>query len=694
MIASKNLNKIGHGIIGIFFALFVGYLNFLLIRYFFVGDFNQNLQSIEISYIQMAKFWTEGGSPWQPLWYLGYPWHVFYTPLLPFLEVVLHSFFGFSFGHAYRVLTASSYILVPISLFLFIWQVSKSKTGAFVGGLFYTFVPSIISIVFTQVGADRMGPYLEPRRFAILVRWGEGPHTMALVFLPLFGLFLSRFLERDKFKDAVLASFFLGLVMLTNAIGMWAAVLMFFAFSLSEFTKKDVEVTSVIKKMFVCGILAMGLVAFWFNLPFIKTFFREGGGAFSNWSAMFPWGFILIVAGFAVVFTVVRRLTRKFVGLAFAIFWFVMLFLLVYVYYQSGESRLELVPQALRLNTEVDLASSVLAGVIVSNVFLFLGKIGGKFNLLSIAAAYVIFGVASLGILYWGQKYLLVLPAHTRALTYSHWKSIEATNEYRVAKKLKEITGDSDRRVLAPGNYSFWLNYFVDVPQLRGALYQSSTHFWPDHIYWQLANGADAGISLAWLKIANIGTLVYTTAGSGEIYKDFRVPEDKFNSILKKEFQEQGDTYFSVPLKNDSLAKAVDWRAIGKIKKPKNAIDKEPIYAYVGELEKFSDNKIFVSKLSQNHYKIKGEVKNGQGVLFQQTYDSGWHVKQGGWRKMKDSLGFLVLVPKKAGPFEIDLVYGWPISVYLGYLITILTLVYVTRKFLPFQIPGTKVLKA
>src|SRR3990167_10654918 len=119
--------------------IFIAYLNFALIRYWFVGEFNQNLASIEISYIQMAKFWvesTKGG--WQSLWYLGYPCHVFYTPLLPALEVLLHHVLNFSFAHAYRVLTGAGYVLVPVSVYLFVWQIGKSKIGALVSALFYS----------------------------------------------------------------------------------------------------------------------------------------------------------------------------------------------------------------------------------------------------------------------------------------------------------------------------------------------------------------------------------------------------------------------------------------------------------------------------------------------------------------------------------------------------------------------------
>ena len=36
-------------------------------------------------------------------------------------------------------------------------------------------------------------------------------------------------------------------------------------------------------------------------------------------------------------------------------------------------------------------------------------------------------------------------------------------------------------------------------------------------------------------------------------------------------------------------------------------------------------------------------------------------------------MDFMVLVPKRSGPFEVDLVYRKPFSVYLGYIITLTT---------------------
>ena len=668
-----NKNLFISSLITLVFLAAVAYLNFGIIRYYFEGEFNRNLASIEISYIQMAKFWVEGGGLWQPLWYLGYPWHVFYTPLLPLLEVVLHQIAGFSFAHAYRVLTGLGYILTPITLYFFVWQISKSKTGAIISALFYSFVPSIISVISRGVGQDTLSGVLEPRRFTILVRWGEGPHILALVFLPLFGFFLSRFLEKRKLRDLAGACLFLALLALTNAIVLWAAILLMLSFFLSEITKESAEFISTIKKFLLVAVVSIGFAAFWYNLPFVSTFFREGGSAFNNWKAMFPWGFLPLTAVFAGLFLIIKKTASKITGLAFSIFWFLMLFGIVYIYYASGENRLEYVPQALRLNTEVDMALSVLAGVFISNLILFITQREYKIKYIQYAQftfAVLITGALGIPILIWARTLLDRLPDYARPMT-----QIENTAEYRVAEKLRELTSGTNQRVLAPGNYGFWLNYFVPVPQLRGALYQSSTHFWPDHIYYQLTNGSDAAISLAWLKIANVGKFVYTTSASAEPFKDYKVPRDKFDSVLDEIYTDRGDVYYNVPLKNDVLAKVIDINVLKGLKKPTNAIDDEAINKYLLWLEKKSDKRLQVTTDSNNHWQIKGEITEDEAVLFQQTYDSGWRAEgKGNWKITKDPMDFMVLVPAKSGPFEVNLVYGKPFSVYLGYVITLMTI--------------------
>lgn len=666
-------------LVAVFSILIIAIFNFQLIRYFFEGELNSNLGSIEISYIQMAKFWVEGGGLWQPLWYLGYPWHVFYTPLLPALEVFLHQLLDFSFAHAYRVIVASAYVLVPVSTYLFVWQISKSKTGAFVSALFYSVVPSVIALLFSEVAADTLSGTLEPRRFAILVRWGEGPHTLALVFLPLFGLFLDKALTNRRFLNLLLASFFFALVALTNAVVVWAAFLLTLAVVLNKIAKKDADFILIIKRVFIFTVVSLGILAFWYNLPFISTFFREGGSALNNWLALFPWQ--LLVIGFLAFgfFLVIKKFLGRFNGLVFSIVWFLMLFGIVYTYYASGESRLEYAPQALRLNTEVDLALSVVIGAVVSNLYLFSARMKGIYKAPAILGAVVMF-LAILALLSLkGRELLMVLPSYTKPLSAGLIGSIEKTAEYRVSKKLEELTAGTNQRVLAPGNYAFWLNFFADTPQIRGALYQSSTHYWPEHVYYQITNGKDANIALAWLKIANIGKLIYTTGASAEPFKDYKVGSDKFDAVLNLVGEDKGDIFYSVPLKNDLSVKVVDRNKLKELTKPLNAIDSKPIYAYVAWLEEKSERRLNFEKVSAKRYKISGEIKDSEAILFQQTYDSGWHAN-GGWKVKKDPLDFMVLIPKKSGEFSVDLVYTRPLAVYFGYLITLATLVYLAYR--------------
>lgn len=679
----KILSSVFAILVPFLMVLALGVLNYSIIKYFFQGEFSQNIASIEISYVEMAKFWVAGDSLWQPLWYLGYPWHVFYTPVLPFLEVVLNQVNGVSFAHAYRVVVATGYVLAPISLFFFVWQIGKSKTGAFIAALFYSVVPSVISLLFSGVAQDTLSGMAEPRRFAILVRWGEGPHILALAFLPLFGLFFDRFLEKKKFTDQILACILLAVVALTNAVALWGAMLLVLCFFLAELSKKSSNIVALLKAFISTGIISFGLIAFWYNEPFVATFFREGGGALSNWYALLPWGMIVFLSVVGLVIFLVNKLTARFTGLFLSILWFLMLFGLVFAYYASGDARMEYAPQVLRLTTEVDMALGVLVGVVVSNIFLFLLKRNGKFSAIYKLAAIAIFAIVGMLIIPQAISMVNTLPVYAKSFSEGPIGDIKKTSEYKVAQKLEELTRGTDERVVAPGNYAFWLNYFVDVPQIRGALYQSSTHFWPDHIYYQLMNGQDAQISLAWLKIANVGRLVYTTAESSETYKDYKVPQEKFESVLKTNTVLDGDIFFDVPLKNNSIAKVVDAGAYKSIEKPKNAIDGDPINAYVAWMEEKADRKLAVNKISASHLIISGDLKEGEAVLVQDTFDVGWKAKgSGGWKVVRDPLDFMVLTPNKSGKFEVDLNYTKPWSVYLGYLITLVTLGLIVRHYL------------
>ncbi len=647
--------------------LWVGYSH---VGPLFGGEFTQQLGSIEVSYIQMAQF-IEKSLPhflWQPLWYLGYPMEVLYTPLVPFFEFFAHHLFTWSFSHAYRVLTAFSYAGALVTLYFFCRTLFKNSAAAFISSLSYGLLPSVMAFLNEGVASDRfLEKLIEPRRFTILVRWGEGPHIVALFFLPLSGLFLIKFLRGGNRWSLVFGACATALVFLTNSIGAWGFVLLSFTLLVGELVENFHLWKNLVLRFFSYVVLAYGLVAFWFNPLFLSSFFREGGGALGYWRNQFPWGWLLLLFILLIYCFICRKLVSKASGFTASLLFFLMMFGLVNAYYSSGFEKLELVPQVLRLTTEVDIGAVMVIGALVSII----GYIGLRKSYWLYLGMMGIALIISL-ILYLPRQlqFAKELPQYTQPLE-STGRTLADTPEYQVAQKLAQKVSGGER-VLAPGNYGFFLNYFVDVPQLRGALFQSSIHPWPDHIYYQMTNGKDADISLAWLKIANVGWVVFN--GPREIFRDYKISSGKFLDIADLTETSWGDEYYKVKLTNNSLAKAVSTQLMD-VKTPVNAIDKMPIFSYQDILDT-QKNFLTIENPKNGSYKITGDVGEEEIVLVQYAYTPGWKAKDSLGRNLevkKDPLGFIVVKPKNAGTVEIDLKLQRTWRTWVGWILTGLT---------------------
>lgn len=671
-----KLKKINPGIIliplGIIFSLAILGINFWLIYPWFFGQGPVNLGSIEVSYVSMARF-IRDFSPhlsWGPYWYFGFPFHLFYTPLLPFLDVVLNKLAGVGLWQSYRVVSGVGFILVPVSLFLFVWYLTKKIIPGVLAGLLYTFLPTLFYFILPsgEVAADIINvdpKFFDPRRLVILARWGEGPHTLSLVFLPLAGLFYLRVLETKRLRDMLLVAIFTGLTALTNAVGFYALVVLLLAIYFSKITRKSKAFGEIIRTSIITAILAYGLIAFWYNLSFIGSFFSESGGVLQNYLNLFPWGYIILLWLVLAFFFFFKKVVKDR-AIVVSLVWFVIMFLIVYIYYTSAptefsEQRLELVPQALRLMTEVDMALSVFLASILAVLISFLEK---KHRVGLVVGNLI--GIALIaGVLNYGYSYL---PYAQKAV--SGEVDLTKTGEYEIANWLKEnIDQKRGERVYVAGNYGFYLNYFTNVWQIRGGLYQAMTHYWPEHIYYQINHGKNKEIALAWLKVANIKYLVVNGPGTRELYKDFEVPE-KFEE-MEAVYEERGDIIYKVPLKGTSPAKKVDLGIMNGLVPLEKADDKVPLFAYEAWLDKSKPAEFEV--VNNDMYKIKAKLEEGEGILVQMTYDKGFRAKssQGKVGIKKDPLGFMILVPRQAGEYEITLRHGKTWKLWLGYLTTL-----------------------
>ena len=90
-----------------------------------------------------------------------------------------------------------------MSLYYFGRTLFKNSVAGLIAALSYGILPSVMAFFYAEVANDRFSShFIDPRRFTILVRWGEGPHIVSLMFLPLAALFWMLFVIR------IMGSFF------------------------------------------------------------------------------------------------------------------------------------------------------------------------------------------------------------------------------------------------------------------------------------------------------------------------------------------------------------------------------------------------------------------------------------------------------------------------------------------------------
>lgn len=658
-------------LVGLIGVLAIIWVNYSIISGWFGKNGPVNIGSIEVSYVSMGRFLADfGARSWLPFWYFGFPFHVFYTPLLPFLEFLLFKTVGLPLWIGYRFLTGLAYILAPISVFLLGWQLSKKVIGGVIAGMVFSVIPTIFNFILGsgEVLGDRFtSDFYDPRRFVILVRWGEGPHIFSLIFIPLVGVFFARLLDKPKFANLLSCSIFLSLAALTNALGLFASLLLIGAMSFVKFAQTKANFNFSFKYLLLTVAITFGLISFWFNLTFLSTFFKEGSGSGSLLISLFPWGWLAGIVIILLIYFLISKYLQDF-GLASALIWFLIFFTVVATYYLSAPAeesyrRIELLPQALRYIVEVDLSLSLLIGVTFAWL---VGLITKKITHFKFAGLLLTLGFIAAAIFYI-QPFFPTAQRNSSQLV-----DLAKSPEYKFANWFSHnIDLSKGERVLIPGNYGFFLNWFTNVWQLRGGLFQASTHHWPDHIYYQLSTGDDPEISRAWLIIMNAKYALVTTPGSPEMFHDFK-NTDRYAS-LPIAFKDGADIIYQVPQVRPSNAKPVNIDQLKQLKAPLKGDDKPALLAYANLLNHSSQNQASFEMIDNDNYKISGQIAQNEAVSVSMTADSSWSaydsISKKSLKTGQDAFGFLVIYPQ-TNNFNIKLKHNASYFELLGYLLS------------------------
>ena len=681
----KNYRKITFLVL---IPVFLALLNIYIIYPLFSGDFNQNISSIEVAFFTDAKFIYDHFPhlTWQPDWYLGFPFHNFYTPILPFLIAFLHFIFkAITFSHFYRILMALFYIIGPISLYFFVRYLTGRNFAGLLAALSYSILPSFSYMIGQTTSYGQM-IHLGPVQLVILQVFGEGPHLAALSLVPLAALAFLWALRQPKFSHNLLAASAIGLVALINWFGFVALALMLIAVWLAEVFKGEGGAKT--KNAVTIFLLAYGLIAFWFNFSFLQSSIGFGGGGrgegdiFKNYLKLLPALPILIPLVVALGWLLNKKI-RQLPGLFTGLLWLIIFLFVTLSWYNWG---LAFMPQPPRFMVEVNLAAAVVLGIILDS---FLKDISPareekskKPNSIRLIFGGVYIFIVLLAFFYFSRGFL----AQPHELLAPH-EDITQTYPYQIAKFLDEKV-DKNERVLASGNIAFWLDYFSDVSQVKGAGDPAATHpFW-SHAIYQITTGENAPkgkageMALVWLKALNVNYIVVNTAYSQDPFHDFKDPE-KFED-LEKVYESQGDIVYAVPLTNPSLAQVADAETFDQLEPPANGVDYKRVKAYADWVEDESKPKASFNWLNNDKFEIEAEVAENELVSVQITQDKGWQIFANGKRLRtgKDAIGNMVIFPRDTGKIKIKGQYKNTLNVTFGYLITLATVTFLIIYFI------------
>ncbi len=585
--------------------------------------------------------WADGSwlhPTWWPYWDGGIPFEFTYSPLVPALTGAASAVFHISGVFAVQYVTAFAYCLVPVTLFLMAWLMTRAIGYSFLAGLIY----SLTSLTRPLMADDPVSPrsLLSARRLFMLVIWDDTPHALALVFLPLAILFLVLSIQKRKPIYYAGAAFTIAAATAASAfapIVVAMASLCLLAVLQRENWKRNILIIAGI------GAYAYALSARFLPPSLLKSISIASRGGAEGWTQGSIPAIAIVLAGWVILW---RLLPRWIAG------WQLQFFILLAYVASSAPlaaayfSR-NLLPQPGRYKFEMEVALSLLVVFGAREMF------GRAPQWVKIALLLVCLVMAARQMVSY-RRYAkgLIRPA-----------DLENTIEARAVRWTTENLRGT--RVYFPGSIGQWANVFAPIQQFTGGSWSMAYNPVQQHAAYAARKtedvGQDARISLDWLKAYGVGAVCIPGSKSPEYWKDFNHPA-KFEGMLPVLWRADDTTIYQIPQRTASLAHVVPEGAVVR-DAPWYGGDVAAAERYNAALDDASLPAADFRWEGRNRIHIRTSASAGQVITVQVNYHPGWHAMTDGKAVpiQKDGLGLMWLRPGCNGPCDVDLEYdgGW-----------------------------------
>ena len=610
-------------------AALLALLNLSISGRLFAREFLASMNSGEGVSISLARWFMHHPSDarWLPIWYGGMPLSSLGSAGIPFLAAGVGLMTGWSAQHAYHFLAACAYILAPLALFLFCIIATQRRLIAFAAGL----LASLFSASCFLIPAVRhdTGDLLGGRTFALIVRYGCGPHTAALALSLVFLTTLHLAMTSRPLWARVAAPFLLSGVILID----WVAGLGLAA-ALGGYLLSRAGSGARIHWPTLAAVLGLGLL---FILPWFPP--STAVLVFSNVRRFDPdllnhatiYAFVLLDVLLVGLHIVLRKQRADP--------WFRFFCFLTLIDAMTVLGRRwfgwHLAPQSDLFVIEFDFAACALAAYIFAALF-YRGSRWLKAGLaVTVGAACVCQYVAL-------ERYAA---GETRPV------DIGTTAEHRMAHVFESRA--AGQRIFAPGNVGSWTNAFTDNPQLSGCCDEIMPAGEYATAMWAVATGQNAGdrdasISVLWLKAYGVDSIGVTP-------ENFWKPK-KFEGTLEPIWSDGKNTVYDVGRRFHSLAYVVR-RNEYVSHLPENGLDTEVISPYVSAIEGPGAKPAQLTWRNNAEAHIEANVQPGELISVQINHHRGWRASANGHPRpvFADGLGLMVIDPNCNGPCSVNL---------------------------------------
>lgn len=667
---NKSLTNVSHGLLIVILLVISGLLVYPLL----LPGYSRFIENIEGAHLINARYIMEHfGAHWNNLWYLGFPVHLTYPPVVPYLIALISYLFKIDVSYSYRLITAFFVWLTPVSIYCFAYYLNQKKTTAFLSGLMYILLPCVAYLFIPQItGGPQIGGF-PPYHWIIFSQYGEGPHLVSLFFLPLAALFFIKSYRSPDIKNYLLAALLIALTALSNLFGAYALLVILLLIVLGKFAIYTINFNY--QRLFFIGLLAYGFTAFAFDLNFIQSIWQSSYIHPENSIHLPP----MLVVFLSVIFGILPLalfLRHKMMGNDSNFRWFLIgtwsfVFLFVgAVYYHSGFS---LFSQPNRYLPEGQMGFVILVAMIFTRLLSYiLTKYEGvkKYTLYVVAKVAIFTIILILSFQYLVQPYFFLRP-----------NQMDHTSEYEIAswlnKNIDLATGD---RVYLTGTPAFWLNVFSDVPQIRGGADNAQPNPWWADIAYQINKGTDPQILRSWLKILNVKYVLVNYPQSGTHYVDYE-NYDRFNGLKSiTEFADGGFRLFADESYTPSLFSIIDPTASPFAGKIVSKTDTEAINAFAAMLPDRPDQRLSYTIINSDQYQIKiSDLQETEKIIFKMNYDSRLKATDQTGQTVKiEPIGpnYVAITPNNRQNSVITLSYGYNYSFLLGATLTMIAILF------------------